>query len=299
MKVRANVAVRGLPRPSVEQSEYAFTDRDYRRIAAMIRADAGIDLREEKSALVYSRLVKRLRALRLKSFEDYCNLVEANTGGDERVEMLSALTTNVTNFFRERHHFEHLRQDVLPPLIASARAGGRLRIWSAGCSTGQEPYSIALSLLSLEPQVHRLDVKILATDIDPRVVEAGRGGVYSEAALAEVSPALRQRYFTRGVGAERESFSVADQMRALVAFRVLNLNADWPMGGQFAVIFCRNVVIYFDEQVQRSLWSKFATKLAPGGWLYIGHSERVSGPAGDRLRAAGTTTYQLSSSRHA
>jgi chemotaxis protein methyltransferase CheR len=207
------------------------------------------------------------------------------------------LSSSKEIFFRERRHFEHLRQQVLPPLIASARAGGKLRIWSAGCSTGQEPYSIALSLLSLEPQAHRLDVKILATDIDPRVIEAGRGGVYPEAALTEVPPDLRQRYFARGAGAERQSWGVADEMRALVSFRVLNLNADWPMQGQFAVIFCQNVVIYFDEQVQRSLWSKFATKLAPGGWLYIGHSERVSGPASVHLRGAGTTTYQLDSSR--
>lgn len=299
MNVRGSNAVRVNPRPTLEQSEFPFTDHDYRRIATIIHADAGIDLGTEKSALVYSRLVKRLRALNLESFDDYCDLVEANAGRDERLEMLSALTTNVTHFFREQHHFDHLRQQVLPSLIVSARAGGKLRIWSAGCSTGQEPYSIALSLLSLEPQAHRLDIKILASDIDPRVVEAGRGGVYPEDALAGVPPDLRHRYFARGAGAERQSWRVGDDLRALVSFRVLNLNADWPMRGQFAVIFCRNVVIYFDEQVQRSLWCKFATKLAPAGWLYIGHSERVAGPASDRLRGAGTTTYQLGSAGRA
>jgi chemotaxis protein methyltransferase CheR len=283
----------------VAQREFAFSDQDYRRIKTMIYADAGIDLAESKSALVYSRLAKRLRALNLESFRDYCDLVETQEGQEERLEMLSALTTNVTRFFRERQHFDHLEREVLPSLLAQARAGGRIRIWSAGCSTGQEPYSIALSLVSLEPQAHRFDVRILATDIDPRVVAAGREGVYPEADLADVPADLRRRYFARAAGAERQSWRVADEARTLVSFRTLNLNAQWPMRGLFHVIFCRNVVIYFDDQTQRSLWDKFGSKLAPAGWLYIGHSERVTGPAASGLRSAGVTTYQLIAARAA
>jgi chemotaxis protein methyltransferase CheR len=275
-----------------EEHEFVFTRHDYRRIAALMHADAGIDLKESKAELIYSRLAKRLRALNLNSFREYCDLVEAADCGEERLEMLSALTTNVTRFFRERPHFDHLERQVLPSLIALARKGGKVRIWSAGCSTGQEPYSIALSLLALEPQAHRLDVKILATDIDPRVIASGREGVYPEGALADVSKALRARYFAADPAASG-SWRIADEAKRVVHFRTLNLNGDWPMQGLFQVIFCRNVVIYFDEQGQRVLWSRFASKLTPEGWLYVGHSERVAGPASAQLRSAGVTTYQL------
>lgn len=271
--------------------EFAFAEKDYRRIAAMIYADAGIDLGDDKSALVYSRLAKRVRALELNSFRAYCELVEAPEGREERLEMLTALTTNVTRFFRERAHFEHLERQVLPPLIAAARKGGKVRIWSAGCSTGQEPYSIALTLLSLEPTAHRLDVKILASDIDPSVVATGRDGAYPPGALDDVPVGLRRRFFSEQPG-EEPTLRIANEAKALVRFATLNLHGDWLMRGSFDVIFCRNVVIYFNKLAQATLWTRFATKLSPKGWLYIGHSERVTGPAAARLRAAGVTTYQ-------
>ena len=271
--------------------EFAFTAQDYRRIAALMHSDAGIDLGESKAELVYSRLAKRVRALNLGSVREYCDLVESDGGRAERLEMLSALTTNVTRFYRERPHFDHLERQVLPSLIEVAHRGGKVRIWSAGCSTGQEPYSIALSLLTLEPQAHRLDVKVLATDIDPRVVACGREGVYPDGALADVPKALRARYF-HADRATADAYRVDDDAKKLVTFRTLNLHGDWPMHGAFQVIFCRNVVIYFDEQGQRTLWSRFVEKLAPEGWLYVGHSERVAGPAIALLRGAGVTTYQ-------
>jgi chemotaxis protein methyltransferase CheR len=268
-----------------------MTPRDFREIASMLYADAGIFLQESKSTLVYSRLVKRLRKLNLESFQDYCQLVASPAGAAERLEMLSALTTNVTRFFREPHHFEHLRSHVLPPLLDVARRGGRARLWSAACSTGQEPYSIALTLLSLEPNAASLDFKILATDIDPRVVEEAQRGVYPDSALGDIPPELRKRYFAptgnRGEG------QVSDEVRRLITFRTLNLNADWPMHGKFGVIFCRNVVIYFDEPTQQKVWGRFAAKLEPNGWLYIGHSERVTGPATGRFISEGITAYRL------
>ncbi len=273
--------------------EFKMTDRDFREIAAMLHADAGIYLHESKSTLVYSRLVKRLRKLNLDSFHDYCALVGAPQGADERLEMLSALTTNVTRFFREPHHFDHLRTHVLPSLLDTARRGGRARIWSAACSSGQEPYSIALTLLSLEPGAAALDVKILATDIDPRIVAEARRGVYVDAALTDIPPALRKRYFACAPGGDRQQWEVADELRRLVSFRTLNLNADWPMQGKFSAIFCRNVVIYFDEPTQQAVWSKFASKLEPAGWLYIGHSERVTGPAASQFASDGVTAYRL------
>jgi chemotaxis protein methyltransferase CheR len=273
------------------QREFSFSDKDYRRIAALIQVDAGIDLGSAKAALVYSRLAKRLRALGLHDFESYCDLVEAPEGETERTEMLSALTTNVTRFFRERGHFDHLERHVLPALTAQARKGGRVRIWSAGCSTGEEAYSLALSVLAVDPDAHQLDIRILATDIDRSVVATARAGVYPSQSLAEVPAPLRNRYFRRAEGGET-SYRIAAEARALVGFRRLNLHGDWPMRGQFQIIFCRNVVIYFDAQAQQALWRRFVEQLAPQGWLYIGHSERVAGPAAARLRPAGATTYQ-------
>jgi chemotaxis protein methyltransferase CheR len=277
--------------------EFEMTYRDFREIAAMLYADAGIYLHESKANLVYSRLVKRLRKLNLDSFRDYCDLVGAPAGADERLEMLSALTTNVTRFFREPHHFEHLKTHILPSLLDSARRGGRARIWSAACSSGQEPYSIALTVLSLEPDAASFDIKILATDIDPRVVAEARRGAYVEAALADVPPALCKRYFACETDGGRQAWAVADELRRLVAFRTLNLNADWPMPGKFHAIFCRNVAIYFDEPTQQAVWSRFATKLEPNGWLYIGHSERVTGPAASRFVNEGVTAYRLDGGR--
>ena len=278
---------------SLSSSEFEMSDRDFKDIAAMLYADAGIYIPESKTTLVYSRLVKRLRALNLENFRDYCDLVGSPQGSDERLEMLSALTTNVTRFFREPHHFEHLSARVLPPLLELARKGGRVRLWSAACSTGPEPYSMALTVLGLEPNAASLDVRILASDIDPRVVEEGRRGIYPAAALAEAPVALRKRYFTGVGGDERRGLQASDELRRLVVFRTLNLNGAWPMPGKFHVIFCRNVVIYFDEQTQQTVWSKFAGKLERGGGLYIGHSERVTGPAAARFVSDGVTAYRL------
>jgi chemotaxis protein methyltransferase CheR len=278
---------------SLRSTEFEMSDRDFKDIAAMLYADAGIYMPESKTTLVYSRLVKRLRALQLESFRDYCDLVGSPDGSNERREMLSALTTNVTRFFREPHHFEHLSLHVLPPLLELARRGGRVRLWSAACSTGPEPYSMALTVLGLEPNAASLDIRILASDIDPRVVEEGRNGVYPAAALVEAPVALRKRYFAGVGGDERRGLQASEELRRLVVFRTLNLNAAWPMPGKFHVIFCRNVVIYFDEQTQQAVWSKFAAKLEHGGVLYIGHSERVTGPAAARFLSDGVTAYRL------
>jgi chemotaxis protein methyltransferase CheR len=278
---------------SLGSNEFEMSDGDFKDIAAMLYADAGIYLPDSKTTLVYSRLVKRLRALNLESFREYCDLVGSPQGSHERLEMLSALTTNVTRFFREPHHFEHLSAHVLPPLLELARRGGRVRLWSAACSTGPEPYSMALTVLGLEPNAASLDVRILASDIDPRVVEEGRRGVYPAAALAETPVALRKGHFTAIGGDDRRGLQASEELRRLVVFRTLNLNGAWPMPGKFHAIFCRNVVIYFDDQTQQAVWSKFAGKLERGGVLYIGHSERVTGPAAARFVSDGVTAYRL------
>jgi chemotaxis protein methyltransferase CheR len=272
--------------------EFLLTGDDFQAIAAMLHADAGIYLNETKATLVYSRLAKRLRALGLESFRDYCTLVAGSDGVGERQKMVAALTTNVTRFFREPHHFEHLKTQVLQPLAEQAKRGRRIRLWSAGCSSGQEPYSIALTVLAVLPEAPSLDVKVLATDIDPHMIADGQRGAYSEGAIADVPVELRRRYFV-GVRGGDGDWNVSDELRRLVTFRELNLTGAWPLRGPFEAIFCRNVVIYFEELSQQRIWSRFAPLLAPGGCLYVGHSERVSGPAIEQLQSDGITTYRL------
>jgi chemotaxis protein methyltransferase CheR len=285
-------------RQEAVSGEFLLTPADFRRIAAMLHADAGIYLPESKTSMVYSRLAKRLRALGLQSFRDYCALVAGAEGVDERQQMLAALTTNVTRFFREPHHFEHLKNTVLPPLLDAAKRGARIRIWSAACSSGQEPYSIALTILALMKDVSRLDVKVLATDIDPNMVAQGRTGVYEDGVMDGVPRDVRDRWFVKERQDGALAWSVCDQLRELVSFRELNLIGSWPMKGSFQAIFCRNVVIYFEDDTQKQMWSRFQSLLSPGGRLYIGHSERVSGPAAQVFESEGITIYRLRKELH-
>ena len=212
---------------------------------------------------------------------------------DERQKMLAALTTNVTRFFREPHHFDHLRTRVLPRLAERARAGARVRLWSAGCSTGPEPYSIAMTLLEVLPEAVELDVRILATDIDPNVLAEAREGLYSDQALEPAPTEGRRRWFKPEKGSGQLMWRAAETLQSLIAFRELNLVAQpWPMKGRFDAIFCRNVMIYFDEPTQREVVRNLANRLEPGGQLYIGHSERVA-PEERRLASDGLTSYRL------
>jgi chemotaxis protein methyltransferase CheR len=277
-----------------EGREFAFTAEDFRQIADLVHTNTGIRMPEYKSAMVYSRLAKRLRALGLDSFREYCRLVLDNGGVDERQRMLAALTTNMTSFFREPHHFQHLKQKVLPPLLDQARRGGRVRVWSAGCSSGEEPYSIALTIVSMLPEAPQLDVKILASDINPGVLDRGRKGTYPEKALAAVSAELKRRWFVPAAAIDGEpALTAADGLRSLIAFRELNLVGEWPMRGSFQAIFCRNVVIYFEETTRDRIWGRFIPLLAPAGCLYIGHSERLGSAVAPRFAQEEFTTYRL------
>lgn len=272
--------------------EYPLTRRDLAQIASMIYSDAGIFLNDSKASLVYSRLSKHIRQLGLSGFREYCELVSSPQGAAERKEMLSFLTTNFTRFFRENHHFDHLRNEVLPELVARAKSGGRVRIWSAACSDGQEPYSIALTVLSVLPNAADYDFKILATDIDPKILALARAGAYDDSAIETVSPAMRKQWFNENHANPRRRWQVDDKLKRLITFNELNLLGNWPFKGPFDVIFCRNVVIYFDEPTQIRIWSRFAENLPVGGHLYIGHSERVAGDAKDSFDNIGITTYR-------
>ena len=265
----------------------------------MVHSDAGISLVENKATLVYSRLAKRLRLLNLYNFRDYCEIVARADGVEERARMLAALTTNVTRFFREPHHFEDLATSVIAPLVAHARAGGRVRLWSAACSNGMEPYSIALTLLDQMPDAAEHDIRILATDIDPNMIAYGAAGIYDRTAIEPIPSRLREAWMTPSVRGPRivgsgpdTTWSIGEEMRRLVAFRELNLIGDWPMAGTFQAIFCRNVVIYFNDATQARIWERFLPFLEDNGRLYIGHSERLSGPAAEAFETAGITTYR-------
>ena len=281
------------PAPMVE-GEFAFNADNFRRIASLLYDLAGITLSDTKTTLVYSRLAKRVRLLRMSNFDEYCALVCSPEGEAERSAMLNALTTNLTRFYREPHHFEHLHDHVVAPMVDRIRSGGRLRIWSAACSTGQEPYTIALTILSLIPQAADLDVKILATDIDSNVLAQARAGVYSADLVEPIPTALRDRWLVRN----GDDWRVGDAARALVTFNSLNLIGSWPMKGPFQAIFCRNVVIYFDEPTQDKVWSRMVPLLDAGGRLYIGHSERL-GSSTARFQSDGLTVHRLLDGRGA
>jgi len=277
--------------------EFELTATDLEAVAALLFQEAGIRLETSKANMVYSRLSKRLRILGLESFREYLALLSDKSQVVERQHMVEALTTNVTRFFREHHHFDHMRATALPDLLASAKRGGRVRLWSAGCSSGEEAYSIALTLLSVMPEVGSLDVKILATDIDTGVLDKAKRGIYSKSNLEDVPDTVKKKCFSPAPGNDGNSLQIMRDAQKLISFRKLNLFNQWPMQGMFDIIFCRNVTIYFDEPSKSELWTRFANALSPTGFMYIGHSERVTGPTMDAMRTVGTTTYQHCESR--
>ncbi|MGJ0508708.1 MAG: CheR family methyltransferase [Methylocystis sp.] len=270
-------------------SPFKFTDGDFRQIARVLNTEAGIYLSDAKAPFVYSRLTKRLRALGLESFQDYCSLITGAGGAEERRQMIAALTTNVTRFFREPHHFDHFRRNVVERLTPALRSGGRLRVWSSACSNGQEPYSIAMTVFSQLPDADTLNIRILATDIDTHMIAAATAGEYAEDVVTAVPDDLRRKWL---LPQNNGMWKVDRKLASIVAFRELNLIGNWPMRGKFDAIFCRNVAIYFEEKTQQQIWSRFVPLLNPGGILYIGHSERISGPASHDLVADGVTTYR-------
>ena len=201
--------------------------------------------------------------------------------------MIAALTTNVTSFYREPHHFKHLREAVLPDLVARARAGGRVRLWSAGCSSGMEPYSIAITLAEALSSQRAIDARILATDIDSAMLQTGMRGVYPEPDLRDV-PVAARRFFR---AADHGEVTMPPATQGLIAFKQLNLLDDWPMRRRYDAIFCRNVVIYFDKPTKQRLFDRMADQLQPDGLLYIGHSENLTGIS-DRFQLVGRTVYR-------
>jgi chemotaxis protein methyltransferase CheR len=260
-------------RPRPREREFAFGEEDFAALRQLVKELTGINLTDQKRELVYGRLSRRLRALGLVSFRDYRELIKSDRG--ELVQLINAITTNLTAFFREAHHFTYLREQVLRPLAENARGKRRVRIWSAGCSTGEEPYSIAMSVLEALPDVARWDVRILATDLDSDVLERARRGVYSPERLRDLDPALIERYFTQVQEPRGPAYRVAPALGSMITFKQLNLMHPLPMKGPLDAIFCRNVVIYFDKDTQRDLFARVANLQASGAMLFLGHSETL------------------------
>jgi chemotaxis protein methyltransferase CheR len=271
------------------QREFAFQESDFQKIVALVRERAGIVLGERKRDLVYGRLARRLRKLGFKAFSDYCAHLESPEGAPECRMMVNAITTNLTGFFREPHHFEFLANELLPALVRSRSAmDRRLRIWSAGCSSGEEPYSIAMIVRNALGDDGRWDAKILATDIDTQMVATAEAGCYAADRVASIPPAM-QRQFVRQV--DEQTVAMADALKSMIVFKPLNLFDDWPMQGPFDAIFCRNVIIYFDMDAKRILFDRFADILTPGGWMFIGHSESLFRVT-ERFRHIGRTIHR-------
>lgn len=266
--------------------EFDFTNKDFNRLCALVFQYTGITLGEEKKQLTYSRYAKRLRALGLKQFSEYIDRVEA--GDEEEIpRFVSAITTNFTSFFREPHHF-----DILEGLARDQlEKTGKLRIWSSACSSGEEPYSIAIRLLDAIPGLENKDVKILASDLDSDILRRAKAGVYSEDRIEGLSSSACSRWFKRGSGANEGQVKIHPRVQSLIHFRQLNLLKDWPFSATFDIIFCRNVVIYFNKEVQATLFAKFSDHQHVGGHLIIGHSENLSGVSND-YKLIGKTVYE-------
>ncbi|MEO8683432.1 MAG: protein-glutamate O-methyltransferase CheR [Devosia sp.] len=270
----------------MEAGEIPLSEREFSRIKTRVYQVAGISLSDAKRTLVISRLSKIVRALGLPGFDAYVDFLERGASPTDGQNFVNALTTNLTRFYREDHHFEHLRQYV-GSLIAQKPRGMRLRIWSAACSTGQEPYTIGMDLLAAFPELKRWDFKILGTDIDTAVLTKAARGIYPESELSGLSSERARLLEKTGSG----EIQVPGSVRELVSFKPLNLITAWPMKGPFDAIFCRNVAIYFDKPTQGQMFGRFANLLAPEGFLYIGHSENL-GSGGEGFRLVGKTIYQ-------
>ncbi len=238
----------------------------------LVKSLTGIHLSDQKRELVYGRLTRRLRVLQLRTFAEYRERLKGD--GREVAELCNAITTNLTSFFREPHHFQYLRDHVLGPL-AAGRGEHRLRIWSAGCSTGEEPYSIAMTVLETLPDPGRWDVRILATDLDSEVLQRARRGIYAAERMGNLSPERLQRFFTERQEAGGLSRQIKPEVAELVTFKQLNLIHSLPMRGPLDAVFCRNVVIYFDKDTQRELFARIARVQRPGDLLFLGHSESL------------------------
>lgn len=254
-----------------------LSDIDFRRFSVLVYEKCGINLHDGKKELVRARLSKRLRKGNFKDFKTYYRFVADDESGNELVRMLDAISTNLTSFFREKKHFDFLKETVFPSYVVEKRNSRKLRFWSAGCSSGEEPYSLAIWLLEYFNESLPFDVKILATDISSKALALAQRGVYTSKRLANMPILFPRKYFQRGYGSQDGYVRVKQSLSELIEFKRFNLMAPFPFKKVFNVIFCRNVMIYFDKKTQQALVDKFYESLSHGGYLFVGHSESLTG----------------------
>jgi len=264
---------------------------DFDSLRRLARELAGISLSDAKRELVYGRVSRRLRELRMASFADYRALLAGSDGRKEIGEFINAVTTNLTAFFREKHHFEYLRENFLVPRREDPGASRRIRIWCSAASTGEEAYSIAMSVAEAIPDWRRWDIRILATDLDTNVLRHAQAGCYAEDRVRELPRAMVVRYFDRTGEGSAVRFRVKPELAQMIVFRQLNLIHRLPMRGPLDVIFCRNVVIYFDKDTQRDLFARMAPLQRPGDLMFLGHSETLF-KVSDAWKLVGRTVYR-------
>lgn len=269
--------------------EFKFTDADFKFVATKVYEQSGITLADHKRDMVYARLARRLRELQLNTFRDYCSLIESPEGEVEIVNFVNAVTTNLTSFFREGHHFDHLKE-CLQEISLKPHANKRIRLWSAASSSGPEPYSIAMSVCEGLKNYKSYDVKILATDIDTNMLDKAKSGEYEERLLENIPSSYATKYVVKNSRKDTKG-TMCDELKNLLTFKQLNLMHQWPMKGPFDFVFCRNVVIYFDKPTQIELFKKISSLMRPGGILYIGHSENLF-KVSDDFELIGRTIYK-------
>jgi len=272
---------------SNREREFIFTSEHFVRVRDELYDYAGIVLADHKQDMVYNRLVRRLRDLNLVSFDDYLNSLTRDSA--EFTNFINAMTTNLTSFFREKHHFDFINETILPNL--SKQGNRRLRVWSAGCSLGEEPYSIAMTLLDSNTDLSSWDIRLLATDIDSAVLNRAALGEYGLERIESLPKATQRKWFLKGVGEKKGQVKVQKALKSMITYNHLNLMHEWPMKGPFDFIFCRNVMIYFDTKTQEDLLERMADLIKPGGYLFVGHSEALA-RYGNRFRLMGKTIYQ-------
>jgi chemotaxis protein methyltransferase CheR len=252
--------------------EFEYTFDDFNVLRQMSNQHSGILVPDDKFDMFYSRLAKRVRLLGFTTVKQYCQYLQQHPD-QEFTEFINSVTTNLTSFFREKHHFDYLAKTVIPELLKSKHHERQIKIWSAGCSTGEEPYTLAITLLEHVPE--SWNIKILATDLDTNVLATAAQGVYPWDRVSSLPNETINRWFQRGTGSQANNVRVKNQLKQLIHFNQLNLMKEWPMTGCFDFIFCRNVLIYFDKETKEGLANRFAKLLRDGGHLFIGHSESL------------------------
>jgi chemotaxis protein methyltransferase CheR len=271
--------------------EFLFTREDFDFLRTISNQRTGIVVSDDKFDMFYSRLSRRVRKLGMSSFSDYCELIRREPEGEEMVELVNAITTNLTAFFRENHHFEYLAGTVVPELLRNNNDKRVIDIWSAGCSTGEEPYSLAISLLEALVGINGWKVQVLATDIDSNVLSRAASGVYTKERVNGLSASRLRHWFLKGSGVQSGKVRLKPEVRGQIKFGQLNLMQNWTLDAPKDVIFCRNVIIYFDKDTKIRLVERFADYLKPGGYLFIGHSESLY-KLTDRFELIGQTIYR-------